>query len=205
MPRPAPSPLLPSCLLMALLPWPRHIARISRIYPYDTWRGTNVTVRSGENPYFVIRIPSTSELLGEIIRRSGREVQSGRFRSRQVPARVQEGRPGRRGVGPGAGTSADAVGGPLPGLHDGHRVPHGDLPAGPAGHAGRQRTRRDRVPVVLGLRGAVARRGVQPVPRRGGVRAGTGRRARVRRLAVPVALRAELPHPRATGGQGDLV
>ena len=55
----------------------------------------------------------------------------------------------------------------MPALHDGHRDPHGDLPPRRPGDAGRVRPGRHRVPHLLELRGALARRGVQPLARRG--------------------------------------
>ena len=78
---------------------------------------------------------------------------------------VQAGRPVERRVGADPRTPAHDRRGPLPHVHDGHRDPHGRVPPRPAGHAGLVRSRGDRVPVLLGLRGALARRGLQPVPR----------------------------------------
>ena len=64
------------------------------------------------------------------------------------------------------------------------------------------RTRRHGVPGVLGLRGAVARRGVQPLPRRGGLGARARSRTRGGRHRLPVPAAEEPVDPAAAGRQG---
>jgi hypothetical protein len=66
-----------------------------------------------------------------------------------LPAGLQAGGPHRPAVGPDQGPPPPRGGGPGPRVHDGHRIPHGDLPPGPPGHPGGVRARRDRVPLLL--------------------------------------------------------
>ena len=84
--------------------------------------------------------------------------------------RVQARRPFVRGVGPDRRASRHGGRGSLPRVHDGHRDPHGRLPARPPRHPSVVRPGGHRLPLVLGLRGALARRGVQPVPGESGYR-----------------------------------
>ena len=112
----------------------------------------------------------------------------GRVRPRSVPARLQARGPVRGRVGPDR-TDAVAPGArSMPHLHDGHRDAHGRLPPRSPRDPRRVRRRRHRVPVVLGLRGGLARRGVQQVPGGGGLHARARPSAVVRAtIAVPVA------------------
>ena len=142
---------------------------------------------------------SGSVILGVDDRESPRD---GGVRPRPVPACVQARRPLRRGLGPRLGPRRDRGRGPVPRVHDGHRDPHLDLPPGPARDAGGLRAGRHGVPGVLGLRGAVARRGVQPVPGRGGLGARAGSRTGDRRFRVPVAAAEEPVDPSPARRQG---
>ena len=87
-------------------------------------------------------------------------------------------------------------------LHDGHRDEHRDLPPRRAGDPDGVRSRRDRVPVVLELRGALARRGVQPAARRGGDPGATRSRDRDPRRPVSVPPIAHRVDPSACRREG---
>ena len=104
-----------------------------------------------------------------------------RLRPRPLPAGLEEARPLRARLGGHPQPPPRRRRRDVHALHDGHRDPHGDLPARPAGHAGGQRPADHRLPRLLGLRGAVARRGLLGLPARVRDR-GAGRAQAARRL-----------------------
>ena len=89
-----------------------------------------------------------------------------RIRPGPLPARLEEARPERARLARHPEPSAHGRRRDVHALHDGHRDPHGHLPARPARHPRRRRSPGHGVPLLLGLRGALARRGVLRFPAR---------------------------------------
>ncbi len=87
-----------------------------------------------------------------------------RLRHRPLPTGLEAGRPRRGGLGRHPQPRAVGRGRDVHALHDGHRDPHRDLPPGPSGDPCRQRPARHGLPLVLGVRGALARRGLLGLP-----------------------------------------
>ena len=126
----------------------------------------------------------------------------GGVRPRPIPARVQARGPVRGRVGPDPDDAVAPRARSMPDLHDGHRDAHGRLPPRSPRDPRRVRRRRDRVPVVLGLRGGLARRGVQQVPGGGGVHARAGPRGGARGRSLPVPVRTRRVDPPGARPQG---
>ena len=118
-------------------------------------------------------VVSATEPFRGVARKSGYEPKRSRsqeadrrIRPGPLPARLEEARPERARLARHPEPSAHGRRRDVHALHDGHRDPHGDLPARPARHPRRGRSPGHRVPVLLGLRGALARRGVLRLPAR---------------------------------------